>query len=132
MNSFNVTANLVADPELRFGNSGKAYVRLRVAESRGENKESNFYDVTAFESLAENVADSLHKGDRVVIDGYFDSARTYQTAAGETRVALDVIANEITPSLRFATAVVTRNAKSNYDTSTEVKTAYELPEEEPF
>ena len=132
MNTFKATVNLVADPELRFGNSGKAYVRLRVAESRGENKESNFYDVTAFESLAENVADSLHKGDRVVIDGYFDSARTYQTAAGETRVALDVIANEITPSLRFATAVVTRNAKSNYDTSTEVKTAYELPEEEPF
>ena len=112
MNNFKIAANLVADPELKFGNSGKAYVRLRVAESRGEGKESNFYDVTAFEQLAENIADSLHKGDRVIVDGYFDSARTYQTGAGETRIALDVIANEVTPSLRFAMASVTRNDKS--------------------
>lgn len=105
---------MAAEPELKFANSsGKAYVRLRVAESRGEGKESNFYDVTAFETLAENIADSLHKGDRVVIDGYFDSARTYETAAGETRVALDVIANEVTASLRFATVSITRNDKND-------------------
>ena len=109
MNTFKFNGNLTADPELKFANgSGKAYVRLRVAESRGEGKESNFYDVTAFESLAENIQDSLHKGDRVVVDGYFDAARTYQTGAGETRVALDVVANEITPSLRFATVAITR------------------------
>ena len=111
MNSFKITANVVAPPELKFGNSGKAYVRLRVAESRGENKDSNFYDVTAFESLAENIADSLHKGDRVVIDGYFDSARTYETGAGETRVALDVIANEVSASLRFCTVVTQKNER---------------------
>lgn len=112
MNSFKVTGNLVADPDLKFASSsGKAYVRLRIAESRGEGKESTFYDVTAYEALAENVADSLRKGDRVVIDGYFDSARTYQTQSGETRVALDVIANEVTPSLRFAKATVTRNER---------------------
>lgn len=113
MNSFKITANLVAPPELKFGNSGKAYVRLRVAESRGENKDSNFYDVTAFETLAENIADSLQKGDRVVIDGYFDSARTYESAAGETRIALDVIANEVTPSLKWATVEVRRNNKND-------------------
>jgi single-strand DNA-binding protein len=118
MNLFKITANLVAAPELKFGNSGKAYVRLRVAESRGENKDSNFYDVTAFETLAENIADSLHKGDRVVIDGYFDSARTYQTAAGETRVALDVIANEVSASLRFAKVEVTRNVKNESNAAT--------------
>ena len=114
MNKFNVTGNLTADPELKFANSsGKAYVRLRIAESRGEGKESNFYDVTAFESLAENIQDSLHKGDRVVVDGYFDAARTYQTGAGETRVALDVIANEVTASLRFATASITRKTSGD-------------------
>lgn len=112
MNSFKVTGNLVADPDLKFASSsGKAYVRLRIAESRGEGKESTFYDVTAYETLAENVADSLRKGDRVVIDGYFDSARTYQTQSGETRIALDIVANEVTPSLRFAKAVVTRNER---------------------
>jgi single-strand DNA-binding protein len=129
MNTFKFTANLVADPELKFGNSGKAYVRLRVAESRGEGKESNFYDVTAFESLAENVADSLHKGDRVVIDGYFDAARTYQTGAGETRIALDVIANEVTPSLRFAAVEVTRNDKRDGAASS-TYIAYDEPEED--
>jgi single-strand DNA-binding protein len=129
MNTFKFTANLVADPELKFGNSGKAYVRLRVAESRGEGKESNFYDVTAFESLAENVADSLHKGDRVVIDGYFDAARTYQTGAGETRIALDVIATEVTPSLRFAAVEVTRNDKRDGAASS-TYIAYDEPEED--
>jgi single-strand DNA-binding protein len=128
MNTFKINGNLTSDPELRFGNSGKAYVRLRVAESRGEGKESNFYDVTAFESLAENVADSLHKGDRVVIDGYFDAARTYQTGAGETRIALDVIANEVTASLRFATVTIVRKIA---DTPFVTQTVYET-EEEPF
>ena len=128
MNNFKITANLVADPELKFGNSGKAYVRLRVAESRGLDKESNFYDVTAFETLAENIADSLRKGDKVVVDGYFDSARTYQTQAGETRVALDVIANEVTPSLRFATAAVTRNVKNDSPPASTTP-AYDYPEE---
>jgi single-strand DNA-binding protein len=113
---------------LKFGNSGKAYVRLRVAESRGENKDSNFYDVTAFETLAENIADSLQKGDRVVIDGYFDSARTYESAAGGTRVALDVIANEVTPSLRFAKVEITRNEKNGYTPVTTPQ--YDEPEEE--
>ena len=118
----------MADPELKFANSsGKAYVRLRIAESRGEGKESTFYDVTAYESLAENVTDSLRKGDRVVIDGYFDSARTYQTQSGETRVALDVIANEVTPSLKWATVTVVRKEKR----ITSATPQYEDPEE-PF
>lgn len=129
MNTFKFTANLVADPELKFANSsGKAYVRLRVAESRGEGKESNFYDVTAFESLAENIADSLRKGDRVVIDGYFDSARTYETGAGETRVALDVIANEVTPSLKWATVTVVRKERSATPTAAPAQ-QYDYPEE---
>jgi len=131
MNTFKFTANLVADPELKFANSsGKAYARLRVAESRGEGKESNFYDVTVFESLAENIADSLHKGDKVVVDGYFDSARTYQTQAGDTRVALDVIATEVTPSLRFAKAVVTRNDRSGSEQPTMQYAADDI--EQPF
>ena len=130
MNSFKINCNLVADPELKFGNSGKAYVRLRVAESRGEGKESNFYDVTAFESMAENIQDSLRKGDRVVIDGYFDAARTYQTGAGETRVALDVVATEVTPSLRFATVHVTRNVKNGSTVASGIANVYDTPEEE--
>jgi single-strand DNA-binding protein len=129
MNSFKINgANLVADPILKFGNSGKSYVRLRVAESRGEGKESIFYDVTAYESLAENVADSFHKGDKVIIDGYFDAARTYQTEAGETRVALDVIALDVSPSLRYAKATVVRNPKSESYAATTPQ--YEEPEEE--
>lgn len=131
MNSFKVVGNLTADPQLKFANgSGKAYARLRVAESRGEGKDSNFYDVTAFESLAENIVDSLHKGDKVIVDGYFDSARTYETGEGETRIALDVIANEVTPSLRYATVTaIVRNEKGGSAPSTTPQ--YET-EEEPF
>ena len=132
MNKFTVTGNLAADPELKFSNAGKAYVRLRVAESRGEGKDSNFYDVTAFESLAENIQDSLHKGNRVVVDGYFDAARTYQTQSGETRVALDVIANDVTPSLRFATVNVTRNLAANTNASAAPHQAVYDTEEEEF
>ena len=132
MNNFKVTANLVADPVLKFGNAGKAYVRLRVAESRGDGKDSNFFNVTAFETLAENIADSLRKGDRVVVDGYFDSARLYETenGGGETRIALDVIANEVTPSLRFATVSVKRNDKGDSTTAAAPQQYDDV--EEPF
>jgi single-strand DNA-binding protein len=127
MNSFKFTGNLTADPMLKFGNSGKPYARLRVAESRGEGKDSTFYDVTVFEDLAENVTDSLHKGDRVTIDGYFSEARTYQTEAGETRVALDVIAQEVAPSLRFAKATVVRNPRNDSVATAPVYETEEIP-----
>jgi len=134
MNNFKIIGNLVADPELKFGNSGKAYARLRVAESRGEGKDSNFYNVTAFESLAENIVDSLHKGDKVIVDGYFDSARTYEVEVKgtvETRIALDIIANEVTPSLRFATVTVLRNVRNDSTVASGITHAYEEPEQ-PF
>jgi hypothetical protein len=66
----------------------------------------------------------------VVIDGYFDSARTYETAAGETRVALDVIANEVTASLRFATVNVIRNNRNDVTPATTQPQQYDYPEEE--
>jgi len=131
MNRITINGNLVGDPQLKFGNSGgRPYTRFRIAESRAEGKDSNFFDVTTFDKLAENVADSLHKGDKVNIDGYFSEARLYQTEAGEWRVSLDIIANEVSPSLRFATTSITRNPRSE-TVSTTAPTVYQY-EEEPF
>jgi single-strand DNA-binding protein len=124
-----IVGNLTADPELKFGNSGKTYARLRLAESRGEGKESNFYNVTVFEGSAENAVDSLHKGDRVIVQGYFDGARIY-SANEESRVALDFIAQEIAPSLRFATVSITRNPRDTASSGV-ASTNYQT-EEEPF
>ena len=90
--------------------------------------------MTAFGSLAENIVDSLHKGDKVVVDGYFDSARTYQVevnGATETRIALDIIAQEVAPSLRFATTTILRNVRNDSTTASGISTAYD-DVEEPF
>lgn len=130
MNSMTIIGNLVADPELKFGNSGKTYARFRLAESRGEGKDSTFYNVTVFDDIAENSVDSLHKGDRVIVQGYFDGARQYTGGDEVVRVSLDFVAQEIAPSLRFAKVTIARTARDTTPSGV-TSTNYETLEE-PF
>jgi single-strand DNA-binding protein len=104
--------NLTADPELRFTTSGKAVTKLRVAvQSRRPKSEGNgwedgpatFHSVTVWGTTAEYAAESLTRGDRVVVIGRLKQ-RSYQTDAGEQRTTWDVTADEIGASLGYATA----------------------------
>lgn len=112
-NSVTVVGNLVDDPELRFTRNGQAMAKLRLANSRRWmdrstnqwQEESSFFTVTAWRDLAENVSTSLKKGMRVLVTGRLQQ-RTWETEAGEKRSVVEIQADEIGPSLRWATADV--------------------------
>jgi single-strand DNA-binding protein len=109
-----VIGNLTADPDLRYTPNGAAVCRLGVAVTRRERDgdgwrdgETSFYDVACWRELAENVTESLHTGDRVVIVGRLRQ-RSWEGTDGERRSKVEIDADEVSPSLRWATAQVTR------------------------
>lgn len=118
-NNVTVIGNLTADPELRFTASGVAMVNISVADSRryqdrnGEwQEETSFFRGTCWRELAENVAESLTKGARVVISARLKQ-RTWETSEGEKRNVVELDILEIGPSLRWATATVTKTPRSD-------------------
>lgn len=113
-----VVGNLTADPELRYTQSGLAVVNFTIASTpRTFDKASNewkdgealFLRASCWREFAENVAGSLAKGSRVVATGKLKS-RAYETREGERRTSMELEVDEIGPSLRYATAAVSKNA----------------------
>ena len=117
MNSVTLIGNLVDDPELRFTPSGVAMAKVRFAVNRryqrnGEwQEETSFFGGTLWRDAAENAAESLQKGTRVIVTGRLEQ-RTWETQDGEKRSVVEVAIDEIGPSLRWATAQVTRSARA--------------------
>lgn len=118
-NSVHIVGNLTRDPELRFTTSGKAVANFGVAVNRliskpGEERREDvaFFDVTAWDSLAENVAD-LSKGDRVVVEGRL-AFRTWETDEGDKRSKVEITAEDVGASLRWATVEITKNEKKEH------------------
>ena len=110
-NTVTIVGNVTRDPELRFTQGGAAVANFGVAwnmKNRDGEESVSFFDVTCWRSLAENVAESITKGTRVVIYGRLDH-RTWETQDGEKRSKVDIIADEVAPSLRWAAAEVSRN-----------------------
>jgi single-strand DNA-binding protein len=105
-------------PELRFTSSGQAVATFGLAVNRRwQNRQTNeweeavsFFDVTCWQQMAENVAESVTKGSRVVVTGRLDQ-RSWETQDGDKRSKVEVVADEIGPSLRYATAQVVRNER---------------------
>jgi single-strand DNA-binding protein len=115
-----LVGNLVDDPELRFTPSGAAVANFRVASTprtydrqSGEWKdgESLFISCSVWRQAAENVAESLQRGMRVIVQGRLKS-RSYETREGEKRTVFEIDVDEVGPSLRSATAKVTRAMRS--------------------
>lgn len=115
-----VVGNLVGDPELRFTQSGAAVANFRIASTprrynnqtqQWEDGEALFLGCTAWNQLAENVAESLAKGMQVIVTGKLKQ-RAYQNKQGEQRISFEVDLDAVGPSLAWATAQVTRNQKS--------------------
>jgi single-strand DNA-binding protein len=105
-----IAGNLTADPELTFTPNGAAVANFRVAVTprvRDGNTwrdgDTSFYRVTAWRDLATNLTDSLSKGDRVLIVGQLRQ-RSWETDNGDQRSVVEVTAEEVGPSLRWATA----------------------------
>jgi single-strand DNA-binding protein len=115
-----IIGNLVADPELRFTSSGQPVAQFRVAstprtrdQATGEWKdgESLFLTCSVWRQAAENVAESLQRGMRVIVSGRLKQ-RSYETKEGERRTVYEVEVDDVGPSLRNASAKVNRAARS--------------------
>ena len=115
-----VVGNLTDDPELRFTPSGAAVAKFRVASTpRTTDRTSNewkdgeplFLACTVWRQAAENVAESLQRGSRVIVQGRLKQ-RTYETREGEKRTVYELEVDEIGPSLRYATAKVQKMSRS--------------------
>jgi single-strand DNA-binding protein len=115
-----VVGNLTADPELRFTPSGAAVANFTVASTpRTFDKQSNewkdgealFLNCSVWRQAAENAAESLQRGMRVVVQGRL-KARSYETREGEKRTVFEIDVDEVGPSLKYATAKVTKTSRS--------------------
>jgi single-strand DNA-binding protein len=115
-----VIGNLTDDPELRFTPSGAAVAKFRVASTprtldrnSGEWKDGEplFLQCNVWRQVAENVAESLHRGARVIVSGRLRQ-RSYETREGEKRTVMELEVDEIGPSLRYATAKVQKMSRS--------------------
>lgn len=111
-----LAGRLTADPELKFSQSGQPVARFTVVTSRRvkndrsgewEDKDTSFWDCTAFGQLAENIAESLAKGTAVLVSGRA-AQRTWETQDGQKRRSVEVVADDAAPSLRWASAKVNR------------------------
>ncbi len=114
-----VVGNLTADPELRFTPSGAAVANFTVASTpRTFDKQSNewkdgealFLNCSVWRQAAENAAESLQRGMRVIVQGRL-KARSYETREGEKRTVFEIDVDEVGPSLKYATAKVTKTTR---------------------
>src|ERR1700761_1148166 len=121
-NHVSIVGNLTRDPELRFTPSGQATTNFGVAVNRRwQNRQSNeweeavsFFDIVCWGQLAENAAQSLSKGARIVVSGRLDQ-RTWETAEHERRSKIEITADEVAPSLRWATVAITKTERPTPD-----------------
>ncbi|RRR99751.1 single-stranded DNA-binding protein [Glycomyces terrestris] len=115
-----VIGNLVDDPELRYTPSGAAVAKFRIASTpRTFDRESNqwkdgealFLTCSVWRQYAENVAESLSRGTRVIVQGRLKQ-RSYETREGEKRTVFELDVEEVGPALRFSTAKLNRSGSS--------------------
>lgn len=118
VNTVTLAGNLTRDPELCFTASGQATAGFGLAVSRwwresttGEWQEAtSFFDVVCWHEIAENVTESLTRGVRVVVTGRLEQ-RSWETPEGEKRSKIEVVAEDVGPSLRWATVTVNKNER---------------------
>ena len=121
-NNVTLVGNITRDPELRFLPNGTANATFGLAVNRRwQNRQTNeweekvsFFNVVCWREMAENAAASLNKGTRVLVTGRLEQ-RSWETDQGEKRSVIEIVADEIGPSLRWAEAQVTRNERRSGD-----------------
>jgi len=117
-NSITLVGNLTRDPELRFTTGGKGVASFGIAVGRryqvnGEwQEQTSYFNIVAWGPMGENAAATFTKGMRVIVTGRLEQ-REYQNREGEKRTAIEINADEIGPSLRWATASVERTPRTD-------------------
>ena len=114
-NNVTVVGNVTRDPELRFTPSGQAKAFGLAVNRRWQNRQTqeweeatSFFNVVCWREMAENASESLQKGARVIVTGRLEQ-RSWETDQGEKRSIVEIVADEVGPSLRWATAEVKKN-----------------------
>ena len=121
-NSVTLIGNLTRDPELRFTTGGRGVASFGLAVNRRwQNRQTqdweeatSFFNVICWGELGDNVSESLSKGSRVIVTGRLDQ-RSWETPEGEKRSVVEIVADELGPSLRWATAQIERTERSGGD-----------------
>ncbi len=134
-NTVTISGNCGSEPELRFTPSGQAVASFSVAVNRrwtnkatGQMEEAtSWFDVTAWAQLAENAAETVAKGTRVTVTGRLDQ-RSWETQDGDKRSKVEIVADDIAISLRWATAAVHSNERTDRPSTDTPRD----PDEEPF
>ncbi|HVC24352.1 MAG TPA: single-stranded DNA-binding protein [Acidimicrobiales bacterium] len=117
-NTVTLVGNVTRDPELRFTPSGQATASFGLAVNRRwQNRQTqeweeatSFFDVVCWREMAENVSESVTRGSRIIVTGRLEQ-RSWETPDGDKRSRIEVIADELGPSLRWATAQVVKNER---------------------
>ncbi len=148
-NSVTLIGGVTKDLELRYTQSGLPNVTFSLAVSRRwQNRQTNeweeatsYFDIVCWRELAEHAAESLNKGSRVIVIGQMQQ-RTWETDDGQKRSKVEVLADEVGPSLRFATAQLNRaerkqrtpDAPSSYmvPSASDITPSSYVEEEDPF
>lgn len=144
-NVVHVVGNLTRDPELRFTPSGASNATFGIAVNRrwqnrqsGEWEEAvSFFNVVCWRDLADHVAESLSKGSRAIVVGRLEQRSWDDEKTGDKRSVVEIVADEIGPSLRWATAEVTKAERRAPETVGGGRSAPNEPpdssyDEEPF
>jgi single-strand DNA-binding protein len=119
-NNVTLVGNLTRDPELRYTQSGRGVASFGLAVNRryqqnGEwQEQTSFFNIVAWGDLGENAAASLNKGHRIVVTGRLQQ-REYESREGEKRTTVEVVADELGPSLRWAQAQIERISRDAAD-----------------
>ena len=137
-NAVVLVGNVTRDPELRFTNTGQATASFGLAVNRRwQNRQTqeweeatSFFDVVCWREMAENVSESLVRGSRVMVAGRLEQ-RSWETQEGDKRSKVEVVADEIGPSLRWATAQVTKTAAVRVTAAAEPVVAQRQPYRRP-
>lgn len=117
-NVVTLVGNITRDPELRFTTTGQPTATFGLAVNRRwQNRQTqeweeatSFFDVVCWREMAENAAESLTRGSRVIVTGRLEQ-RSWETPEGDKRSKIEVVADEVGPSIRWATAQVTKNER---------------------
>lgn len=116
-NTVVLCGNVTREVELRFVPNGQAVANFGLAVNRvwydadrQKKEEVSFFDITAWREMAENCAESIQKGDRVLLTGRIEQ-QSWESPTGEKRNKVIVVADEVAPSLRWATAQIVKNER---------------------
>ena len=121
-NNVTLVGNVTRDPELRYTASGQAMAKFGLAVNRRwQNRQTqaweeatSFFDIVAWREMAENIGESVQKGSRVLVTGRLEQ-RSWESQEGDKRSTVEVVADEVGPSLRWATASVVKNERRSGD-----------------